>query len=189
MIVRERKTKETDIRLELGVDGAGEVRVQTGHGFFDHMLQALASHAGWDFNLQARGDLEVDEHHLVEDVALVLGSALQEAWRGREGMHRYGQRFLPMDEALILAAVDLCGRPTSVIELELTRESVGGLSCEMVPHFFKSLADAGQFALHVRKVTGVNHHHLIEGAFKALAYALREALGPRERTVSTKGVL
>jgi imidazoleglycerol phosphate dehydratase HisB len=140
--------------------------------------------------LKAQGDLDVDDHHLVEDVALVLGDALQEAWRGLSGMHRYGQRLLPMDESLILCAVDLSGRPYAVTELGLVRETVGNLATEMIPHFFHSLAVAGAFTLHVRKVVGSNHHHIIEGAFKALARALAEALSTSgSGTPSTKGAL
>lgn len=189
MIEMSRKTKETEIRLALDVHGAQRVQIRTGHGFFDHMLHQLAFHAGWDLDLEAKGDLHIDDHHLVEDVALLLGSALQEAWRGLDGMARYGQRLLPMDETLVLCAVDLCGRPNSRIRLRLTRESVGGLACEMVPHFFHSLATTGAFTLHLRRVTGENHHHLIEASFKALAYALREALTPVAKQTSTKGSL
>lgn len=189
MIHKVRKTKETDIKLSLNVHGSQQVNIQTGHGFFDHMLSQLAFHGGWDLDLQATGDLHIDDHHLVEDTGLILGEALQEAWRGIEGMTRYGQRLLPMDETLIMCAVDLCGRPYNVTELELTRDNVGGLSCEMVPHFFHSLATNGAFTLHIRKVTGVNHHHIIEASFKALAYALKEALTPAAKETSTKGVL
>ena len=184
-----RKTKETDIRLVLNVHGSQEVKIDTGHGFFDHMLHQLAFHGGWDLELKAVGDLVIDEHHLVEDVALTLGSALQEVWRGLPSMQRYGQRLLPMDETLIMCAIDLCGRPHAITKLKLTREAVGGLSCEMVPHFFQSLATAGAFTLHLRKVTGKNHHHIIEASFKALAYAFREALAPVQKQTSTKGVL
>ena len=189
MIEKVRTTKETQIQLKLLVDGNQKVEIQTGHPFFDHMLHQLAYHAGWDMDLQAKGDLEVDDHHLVEDVALTLGAALQEAWRGRPGMHRYGQRLLPMDESLVMAAVDLCGRPYAVVDLQLTREFVGNLATEMIPHFYHSLAVAGGFSLHLRKVTGVNHHHVVEASFKALAHALREALTITGKEASTKGVL
>jgi len=193
MIVRERKTKETSIKLKLDVAGSQKIRIQTGHGFFDHMLHQLAFHSGWDLELTATGDLDVDDHHMVEDVALVIGSALQEAWRAcatsDAGMRRYGQRLLPMDDVLVLCAVDLSGRPYSKTRLRLKRESVGGLACEMVDHFFLSLAVAGCFTLHIRKITGKNHHHIIEASFKALAQALREALSPAPGAASTKGVL
>lgn len=189
MISKVRKTKETEISLTLKVDGSQQIDIDTGHPFFDHMLHQLAWHAGWDMTLKAKGDLEVDEHHLVEDAALVIGAAIQDAWRAREKMQRYGQRILPMDETLILCAIDLSGRPFSKTKLKLTREAVGGLSCEMVPHFFHSLATAGAFTLHIRRITGSNHHHLIEASFKALAQALREALTPVSRATSTKGTL
>ena len=190
MIHKSRKTKESDISLSLNVDGQQQVDIDTGHGFFDHMLHQLAFHAGWDLELKAVGDLFVDDHHLVEDVALVLGEALQEAWRARPGMQRYGQRLLPMDETLIMCAIDLCGRPTCILALNLTRESVGNLACEMVGHFFRSLAMSGAFCLHLRQITGENHQHLIEASFKALAYALSEALALKpNRQTSTKGML
>lgn len=189
MIHKTRKTKETEIELSLKVHGSQVVDISTGHGFFDHMLHQLAFHGGWDLQLKAKGDLHVDDHHLVEDTALLLGTALQEAWRGIPGMTRYGQRLLPMDETLVMCALDLCGRPHSKIKLRLKREAVGGLACEMVPHFFNSLASAGAFTLHIRRITGHNHHHLIEASFKALAHALREALTPAGAQTSTKGVL
>ena len=189
IIKRSRKTKETDIALELNVHGKQDVTIETGHGFFDHMLYQLAFHAGWDLSLKAEGDLFIDDHHLVEDVGLTLGAAIQEAWRGLPSMRRYGQRLLPMDETLVMCAVDLCGRPYSVTSLALTRESVGNLACEMVPHFFHSLAVAGAFTLHIRKVTGENHHHIIEASFKSLARALREALECVEGETSSKGML
>lgn len=189
MIRKQRTTKETEITLELNVDGHQQVNIQTGHAFFDHMLHQLGFHAGWDLTIQATGDLDVDDHHLVEDVAIVLGSALEDVWRSRQGMARYGMRVLPMDDALILCAIDLCGRPYFKEKLRLKREAVGGLACEMIPHFFHSLAMAGQFNLHLRRMSGSNHHHLIEGSFKALALAFREALSIRGQANSTKGQL
>ncbi len=189
IVKRERKTKETEIQLALNVRGERKVEIATGHGFFDHMLHQLGFHAGWDLSLKAEGDLHIDDHHLVEDVALTLGAALQEAWRSLPSMTRYGQRLLPMDETLVMCAVDLSGRPYAVTDLQLTREAVGGLACEMVPHFFHSLAVAGMLTLHIRKVTGTNHHHIIEASFKALARALAEALAPASGEASTKGML
>ena len=190
VIQRHRKTKETDIRLKLRLRGNQEVEVKTGHGFFDHMIHQLAFHAGWDLQLHADGDLWIDDHHLVEDTAITLGGAIQEGWRSLKDMNRYGQRLLPMDETLILCAVDLCGRPLCRTDFRFTRESVGNLATEMVPHFFNSLAMAGAFTVHFRQMDGENHHHLIEASFKALAHALREALAPSGRShASTKGVL
>ncbi|CAM2009475.1 imidazoleglycerol-phosphate dehydratase HisB [Acanthopleuribacter pedis] len=189
-IKRHRKTKETDIELSLRLRGRQEVSVKTGHGFFDHMLHQLAFHAGWDLTLKADGDLWIDDHHLVEDTALTLGGAIQEGWRGLADMNRYGQRLLPMDETLVLCALDLCGRPLCRTNYRFTRESVGNLSTEMVPHFFNSLAMAGAFTLHLRQMDGENHHHIIEASFKALAHAFREAMAPSGRiSASTKGML
>ncbi len=188
MIKKRRETKETQIDLMLNPHGARNIAIDTGHPFFDHMLHQLAYHAGWDFELKAEGDLEVDDHHLVEDTALTLGAALQDAWRDR-GNHRYGQRLLPMDDALVMCAVDLCGRPYCATDLQLTRETVGNLASEMVPHFFHSLAMAGALTLHIRKLAGHNCHHIIEASFKALAKALQEALAPLPDHASTKGEL
>jgi len=189
MISIERKTKETDIKLQLRVDGSQSLNIDTGIGFLDHMLTALSSHARWDLDLTVKGDLEVDDHHTVEDVAIVLGQALQQAWRERGTIQRYGQRLLPMDEALILCAVDLSGRPYYIGELEFTREVIGGISTEMFEHFFYTLAMQAQITLHLKPMTFRNNHHLIEGCFKALAYALKEALVATDGSNSTKGML
>ena len=189
MISIERKTKETDIKLQLRVDGSQSLNIDTGIGFLDHMLTALSSHARWDLDLTVKGDLEVDDHHTVEDVAIVLGQALQQAWRERGTIQRYGQRLLPMDEALILCAVDLSGRPYYIGELEFTREVIGGISTEMFEHFFYTLAMQAQITLHLKPMTFRNNHHLIEGCFKALAYALKEALVTTDGSNSTKGIL
>ncbi|WP_144393454.1 imidazoleglycerol-phosphate dehydratase HisB [Pleionea sediminis] len=189
LITIERKTKETNIALTLNVDGQQQLTIDTGIGFLDHMLTALASHARWDLKLKVTGDLDVDDHHTVEDVAIVLGQALQQAWRQRGGIQRYGQRLLPMDEALILCAVDLSGRAYYVGELEFTREILGGISTEMFEHFFYTLAMQAQITLHIKPMTFRNNHHLIEGCFKALAYALKEALVKTNDESSTKGVL
>lgn len=186
----ERNTKETQIRLTLSVDGARNVAIDTGLPFFNHLLEQLAFHAGWDLELRAKGDIEIDDHHLIEDVAIVLGMALDQLRQSRPGLARYGQRLLPMDETLVLCAVDLSGRAAAVIDLPFTRESVGGLATEMWPHFFKTLASKGQFALHLKTECFDNHHHLIEASFKALARALKEALSVQSNAVtSTKGVL
>ena len=189
MVSIERKTKETDIKLQLRVDGSQSLNIDTGIGFLDHMLTALSSHARWDLDLTVKGDLEVDDHHTVEDVAIVLGQALQQAWRERGTIQRYGQRLLPMDEALILCAVDLSGRPYYIGELEFTREVIGGISTEMFEHFFYTLAMQAQITLHLKPMTFRNNHHLIEGCFKALAYALKEALVTTDGSNSTKGML
>lgn len=185
-----RDTKETRIQLTLNVAGNRAVQIDTGLPFFNHLLEQLAFHAGWDLNLQASGDIEIDDHHLIEDVAIVLGLAIDLLRQSRPGLARYGQRLLPMDETLVLCAVDLSGRAAAVIDLPFTREAVGGLATEMWPHFFKTLASKGQFALHLKTQYFDNHHHLIEASFKALAQALKEALAVQGSSVtSTKGVL
>ncbi len=189
LIEIERVTRETNIKLRLDVDGQQNLKIDTGIGFLDHMLTALSSHARWDLELSVKGDLEVDDHHTVEDVAIVLGQAIQQAWRQRGNIQRYGQRLLPMDEALILCAVDLSGRPYYVGELEFTRENIGGISTEMFEHFFYTLAMQAQITLHLKPMTFRNNHHLIEGCFKALAYALKEALVKADGETSTKGML
>ncbi len=186
-----RKTKETNIELQLSIDGSQRIKIVTGISFLDHMINALSFHAGWDLDLKATGDIDVDDHHLVEDVAIVLGEALQQAWRKRAetGFRRFGKSLLPMDECLVLAAVDLSGRAFCEARLNFTREFTGKVSTEMWPHFFNSLSQAGQFTLHLQQMAGENNHHLIEAAFKALAIALRDALTPTSSDVSTKGSL
>ena len=136
----DRKTKETDIQLVLNINGSQDISIDTGIGFFDHMLQQLAAHARWDLSIKVNGDLEVDDHHSVEDIAICLGDALQKSWRSLDSMQRYGQRLLPMDEALIMCAVDISGRGIYVGELEFTRENIGCISTEMFEHFFNTLA-------------------------------------------------
>ena len=186
-----RKTLETAVEVELALDGSGRAEVATGIGFFDHMLGALARHARFDLTLKCRGDLEVDDHHTVEDCALALGQALDQALAERRGIARFGSAYAPLDEALARAVVDLSGRPCAVVELGLEREALGGLACENVAHFFTSLAITGRMALHVDVLRGANDHHRAEAAFKAAALALRQAVrldGP-DQVPSTKGAL
>lgn len=184
-----RVTKETDIKLELNIHGTQQIEIDTGIGFLDHMIQQLASHGRWDLKLEVAGDLEIDDHHTVEDIAIVIGDALQQSWRSLDSMNRYGQRLLPMDEALILCAVDCSGRGIYVGQLPFTREFLGELSTEMFEHFFNTLAMSAAITLHIEPIHFYNNHHLAEGCFKALAYALREALSPAAGTNTTKGVL
>src|ERR671910_2363194 len=171
-----RKTLETAITLELVLDGSGQSEVTTGIGFFDHMLAALAKHARFDLKLRCAGDLEVDDHHTVEDCALSLGQALDQALGERRGIARFRSAYAPLDEVLARAVVDLSGRPCAVVELGLEREALGGLACENVAHFFVSLATTGRMALHVDVLRGANDHHRAEAAFKAAALALRQAV-------------
>ncbi len=183
-----RKTNETDIEVSVDLDGAGPTRIETGIGFFDHMLEQLAKHGGFALDLRCRGDLHIDEHHTVEDCALALGAALAEAVGDKRGIGRYGF-VLPMDESLAQAAVDLSGRAYAEFSADIRRESVGGLPTEMVRHFFASLAAAMAMTLHVR-VTGDNAHHMVEAAFKSTGRALRQAFAVSGAELpSTKGTL
>lgn len=187
-----RETGETRVEVELGLDGPRGVRARTGIGFLDHMVHALGFHAGWALEISCDGDLEVDDHHTVEDVGLALGEAIAVAvGEERGGIVRFGHAYAPLDEALARAVVDVSGRPFFAGELDLRRERVGALSCEMVPHFFHSLAQAAGVTLHVDVVRGANDHHRIEAAFKAMALALRAALAcsGADGVPSTKGVL
>ena len=184
-----RKTKETTISLSLQVRGEQKIDINTGIGFLDHMIEQLASHARWDLSINVDGDLHIDDHNSVEDIAICLGDALQQSWRNLPSMKRYGQRLLPMDEALILCAVDLSGRGIYVGELEFTREMLGEASTEMFEHFFNTLAMSAAMTLHIEPLHFRNNHHLAEGCFKALAYALKEALSPSQGDNTTKGML
>lgn len=185
-----RETRETEVAARLDLDGAGAAKIATGIGFLDHMLATLALHARWDLDLTCAGDVGVDDHHTAEDCAIVLGEALDGALGERTGVRRFGYAYAPLDESLARAVVDLARRPNASVELGLRRERLGELSCENLPHFFRSLASSGRFTLHVDVLRGENDHHKAEAAFKALALALREACAPgaAERP-STKGVL
>ncbi len=188
----ERVTKETDIRLFLELDGMGQAKVDTGIGFFDHMLCSFAHHGFFDLELLVKGDLEVDTHHTIEDVGIVLGKAIRQAVGDKKGIRRFGSMILPMDEALILCALDLCGRPFLVYDLNLDRERVGQLETEMVREFFYAVSYGGEMNLHIKQLSGTNNHHIIEGAFKAFGKALDEAVRVEERitgVLSTKGTL
>jgi len=186
----ERRTSETEIELVLELDGEG-CRVETGLGFLDHMLTTLGRHAGWSLVVAAKGDTWVDDHHTVEDVAICLGRAMKRALGERRGIRRFGWAFAPMDEALARAAVDLSGRPASVVNLHLRRPMIGDVACENLTHFVRSLALELGAAIHLDVLRGENDHHRAEAAFKALALALREALRQTGSgdVPSTKGVL
>jgi imidazoleglycerol-phosphate dehydratase len=187
----DRKTLETDIHVELSLDGEGRADIATGIGFLDHLLSALAKHARLDLVLRCKGDLHIDDHHTAEDCALALGQALDAALGERRGIARFGSAFAPLDEALARAVVDLSGRPFAKISLGLRREKLGDLSCEMIGHVLASLATSSRACFHVDVLEGDNDHHRAESAFKALALALRCAVA-RDSTAgipSTKGVL
>lgn len=186
----ERKTKETDISLSVNIDGSGVSEISTGIGFLDHMLTALSKHGRMDLTLSCKGDLHVDDHHSVEDCGIVLGQAMKAALGDLRGITRYGYAYAPLDESLSRAVVDISGRPFADVNLNLQRERIGNLSCEMLPHFLSSFATSAAITLHVDVLKGENDHHRAESAFKALALALRTAF-KREGTdiPSTKGVL
>ncbi len=187
-----RDTKETNIHLTLNLDGTGTAEIHTGIGFFDHMLHGFARHGLFDLNVAVEGDLEVDTHHTIEDTGIVLGKAIKEAVGDKKGIVRYGSKILPMDEALILCAIDLCGRPYLVYDLALDRERVGDLETEMIREFFYAVSYAAEMNLHIKQLSGANNHHIIEAAFKAFAKALDEATRYDERitdVLSTKGSL
>jgi imidazoleglycerol-phosphate dehydratase/histidinol-phosphatase len=183
-----RKTRETDIDVAVNLDTTAPIKVVTGIGFFDHMLEQIAKHGGFSLDLNCNGDLEIDEHHTVEDCALALGAALRQALGDKLGISRYGF-VLPMDEAQVRVAIDLSGRAHGMFEGRFSREAVGGLPTELVPHFFKSLAESLKAAIHVT-ITGENTHHMIEACFKGVGRALRQAFRREgEELPSTKGTL
>jgi imidazoleglycerol-phosphate dehydratase len=188
-----RATSETDIRLTLDLDGQGRAAIATGIGFLDHMLTALARHALFDLEVEAKGDLHVDFHHTTEDVGIVLGRALAEALGERRGIRRYGQALVPMDEALVEAAVDISGRPFLAWSVGFARPKIGAMDTELFEEFFRALAFNAGITLHLTARAGSNAHHVAEACFKATARALRAAveLDPRagDAVPSTKGVL
>ncbi|MBI5521139.1 MAG: imidazoleglycerol-phosphate dehydratase HisB [Desulfarculus sp.] len=188
----ERQTKETQVRLSLDLDGQGQSQVDTGLGFFDHMLTHVAFHGYFDLELAAQGDLHVDPHHTVEDVGICLGQALSQALGDRSGVRRYGSAWVPMDESLAQVVVDLSNRPLLVVSGPKRPGPVGGFDGQLAEEFWRALALHGGLTLHVRLLYGENDHHLLEAAFKALGRALDQATGmePRVRGIaSTKGVL
>jgi imidazoleglycerol-phosphate dehydratase len=187
-----RRTKETDVRVRLGLDGTGQASVSTGVAFLDHMLELFARHGPFDLEVECRGDLHIDDHHSVEDVAITLGQALAQALGDKAGVARYGSAYVPMDEALCRAVVDLSGRFYLVYAVETRRQTIGNFSVELAEHFWRSLAEAARCNLHIDCLRGRNTHHILEGTFKAVARALRQAVerDPRVTGVpSTKGVL
>jgi len=188
---KQRSTKETTISVAVELDGTGRTEIATGLGFFDHMLDAFARHGRFDLTVSGQGDLHIDDHHLVEDVALTLGAAIDDALAGREGIERFGHAYVPMDEALARAVWDLSGRAHAEVQLGLQRDRLGRVATENLRHFLESLAKAGRAALHVDLLRGENDHHRAEAAFKAAGVALRRAtrIGAGRDVPSTKGSL
>ena len=187
-----RTTKETDIALTLNLDGSGKADIDTGIGFFDHMLDGFSRHGMFDLNVRVKGDLIVDCHHTIEDTGIVLGTAIKEAVGDKKGMKRFGSCILPMDETLVLCAVDLSGRPYLSFDGEFTTDRVGYMDTEMVKEFFYAISYTAGMNLHIKVLSGGNNHHMIEAMFKAFARALDEATGfdPRITDIlSTKGSL
>ena len=188
-----RQTAETNIALTLNLDGSGVSAIDTGCGFFDHMLTLFARHGGFDLTLTCKGDTYVDDHHTVEDVGICLGKALSEALGDKRGIKRYGDRILPMDETLILSAVDVSGRGGCFMDMNIPTEKVGTFDTQLCEEFFIALAQNGGLTLHIRQLAGRNSHHIIEGAFKSVARSLSEAVSIDEKNAnaipSTKGLL
>lgn len=187
-----RQTKETDIIVQLDLDGNGESSISTGVGFFDHMLDQLARHGLVDLSIKASGDLEIDPHHTVEDVGITLGQAVEKALGTKEGIRRYGSATVPMDESLVLAAIDFSGRSHLEYAIDIPAEMIGELPSDLVLEFFTSLARNAKATIHLRQLAGENPHHIVEATFKAFARALREAVSKDERVKgvpSTKGTL
>jgi len=185
-----RKTRETDINMEFSVDGSGKAQIETGIGFFNHMLDSFVRHGFFDLRLVVKGDLYVDSHHTVEDTGIVLGQAIKSALTDKQGIKRYGSFVLPMDETLVLCAIDLSGRPYLSYDLDLTTDKVGYMETELVKEFFYAVSYSAGMNLHIKKISGENNHHIIEAAFKAFAKALDEACsfdGRIQGVLSTKG--
>ena len=192
MIVEKvRETRETSVKVKLSLDSeAFPIKINTGIGFFNHMLELFAYHSGISLEVKAEGDLEVDYHHSVEDVGIVLGDALNEALRDRTGLARYGEATIPMEDSLSQAVIDLATRPYLYFQAEFPTQKVGDFDLELVEEFFRALVFNARFTLHLRNLYGKNSHHIVESLFKAFAYALRRALAPvEEKVVSTKGTL
>lgn len=188
----QRTTKETDICLALNLDGSGKSSIDTGIGFFDHMLEGFAKHGFFDLEVKVNGDLQVDGHHTAEDTGIVLGNAIKEAAGDKKGIKRYGSFILPMDDALALCAVDLCGRPYFAFECDFTVDKIGYLDTELIREFFYAVSYAAGMNLHIRMLSGINNHHMAEAMFKAFAKALDEAVSMDSRitdVLSTKGSL
>jgi imidazoleglycerol-phosphate dehydratase len=187
-----RKTKETEVRVSLNLDGSGRSKIATGLPFLDHMLELVAKHGLFDLEVSCKGDLEIDDHHSVEDIAITLGQGLATSLGDKAGINRYGAAVVPMDEALCRCVIDLSGRFYLVYEVQTRRQKIGNFSVELAEHFWRSLAETAKFNLHIDCLRGRNTHHILEGTFKAFARALRQAVDRDPRVTgipSTKGSL
>ena len=188
-----RKTKETDITVTVNLDGTGKTNISTGIGFFDHMLDALGRHSFIDLTVKAEGDLHIDGHHTVEDTGIVIGQAIKQALGDFSGITRYGHAYLPMDETLSRASIDLCKRPYFIWKVDFRRDKIGDMDTELFKEFFQAFAGNGGMCLHIENLYGENNHHIAESSFKAVARALRMAVTPDEKlagaAASTKGSL
>ncbi|MGI5873937.1 MAG: imidazoleglycerol-phosphate dehydratase HisB [Bacillota bacterium] len=185
-----RKTTETAVELSLDLDGTGRAEISTGVGFFDHMLTLFARHGGFDLTLRCEGDLDVDPHHSIEDIGIVLGEAVKEALGDKKGIVRYGSALIPMDETLAEAVIDLSGRSFLVFHAAFTAERIGAFPTEMAEEFFRAVADHAGMTLHLAVRYGKNNHHMAEGLFKAFGHALKDAAAVQgDAILSTKGVL
>jgi imidazoleglycerol-phosphate dehydratase len=187
-----RKTKETDVRVKLNLDGSGKSKIAIGLPFLEHMLELFAKHGLFDLHVTCNGDLEIDDHHSVEDIAITLGQALVQALADKSGINRYGEAIVPMDEALCRSVIDLSGRFYLVYEVSTKRQKIGNFSVELAEHFWRSFAETAKFNLHIDCLRGRNTHHILEGTFKASARALRQAVDLNSRVTgvpSTKGSL
>lgn len=185
-----RKTSETDISIKINLDGSGKANINTNIGFFDHMLNALARHALIDLEIEAIGDLEVDSHHLIEDVGIVLGDAIDKALKDKKSINRYGYFILPMDEALVLTSIDLSKRPYFVFDLSFKSDKLGELDTQMIREFFYAISYSAKMNLHIKQMSGINDHHIAEAAFKSFAKSLHQAIMINEKidgVLSTKG--
>ncbi|MDS0525062.1 imidazoleglycerol-phosphate dehydratase HisB [Clostridium sp. SHJSY1] len=175
IVTLERNTKETQIKITLNIDGSGKTSIETGVGFFNHMLNLMAFHGGFDLEIKAKGDLEVCDHHLVEDIGILMGKAFLKALGDKKGIKRYGTFFIPMDEALAQVSLDISGRSFLIFQCDFKRESIGNFSTEMVKEFFRAFSSNAEITLHERVIYGENDHHKVEALFKATGRALREA--------------
>lgn len=187
-----RQTKETDVRVKLNLDGSGKSKIAIGLPFLEHMLELFAKHGLFDLQVTCKGDLEIDDHHSVEDIAITLGQALTQALADKAGINRYGEAVVPMDEALCRSVIDLSGRFYLVYEVQTKRQKIGNFSVELAEHFWRSFAETAKFNLHIDCLRGRNTHHILEGTFKASARALRQAVERNSRVSgvpSTKGSL